>query len=94
MDGVEEEGEIEVVKEDDDDETVGELLTRTVDVAGIVGNNTDVVFIGGAILAVIVAFGEISLEMLTFPTIVIWKSRWKIWKILFTPPVPKISTAT
>ena len=94
-DDEEEEEEIEVVKEDDDDETVGELLTRTVDVAGIVGNNTDVVFIGGAILAVIVAFGEISLEMLTFPTtIVIWNSRWKIWKILFTPPVPKISTAT
>ena len=44
--------------EDDDDETVSELLTRTVDVSGIVGNNTDVVLIGGVILAVIVAFGK------------------------------------
>ena len=48
----------EVVSDDDDDESVSELITRTVDVSGIIGNNTDVVFIGGAILAVIIAFGE------------------------------------
>ena len=47
-----------VSDDDDDDESVSELITRTVDVSGIIGNNTDVVFIGGAILAVIIAFGE------------------------------------
>ena len=45
-------------EEDYDDESMSELITRTVDFAGIVGDNTDVVFIGGIILAVIIAFGK------------------------------------
>ena len=49
-----------VVSDDDDyeDESISELITRAVDVSGIIGDNTDVVFIGGIILAVIIAFGE------------------------------------
>ena len=53
-----EDDEEEEEEEDYDDESVSELITRTVDFAGIVGDNTDVVFIGGIILAVIIAFGK------------------------------------
>ena len=51
----------EVVSKDDDDyedESISELITRTVDVSGFIGDNTELVFFGAIILAVILAFGK------------------------------------
>ena len=51
----------EVVSKDDDDyedESISELITRTVDVSGFIGDNTELLFFGAIILAVILAFGK------------------------------------